>query len=157
LVEGRIVAKRYRVTLTDTERERLESLTRKGTASVRMVRRAQTLLLASEERTDEEIVKALRIGVATVERIRRRFVEEGLEASLRERPRPGARPKLGPKERAFVVALACTKPPEGRHRWTMQMLADRVVELELVPDITDESIRLLLKRTSSSRGSRSSG
>ena len=151
------MAKRYRVTLTDPERERLERLTRKGTASVRMVRRAQTLWLASEERTDEEIVKALRIGVATVERIRRRFVEEGLEASLRERPRPGARPKLGPKERAYVVALACTKPPEGRHRWTMQMLADRLVELEMVPDITDEAIRLLLKRTSSSRGSRSSG
>ena len=151
------MAKRYRVTLTDPERERLERLTRKGTASVRMVRRAQTLLLASEERTDEEIVKALRIGVATVERIRRRFVEEGLEASLRERPRPGARPKLGPKERAYVVALACTKPPEGRHRWTMQLLADRLVELEMVPDITDEAIRLLLKRTSSSRGSRSSG
>jgi putative transposase len=156
-VEVGVMAKRYRVALTDTERERLESLTRKGTASVRMVRRAQALLLAAEERTDEEIVKALRIGVATVERIRRRFVEEGLEASLRERPRPGARPKLGPKERAYVVALACTKPPEGRHRWTMQMLADRVVELELVPDITDEAIRLLLKRTSSSRGSRSSG
>jgi transposase len=156
-VEVGVMAKRYRVALTDTERERLESLTRKGTASVRMVRRAQALLLAAEERTDEEIVKALRIGVATVERIRRRFVEEGLEASLRERPRPGARPKLGPKERAYVVALACTKPPEGRHRWTMQMLADRLVELEMVPDITDESIRLLLKRTSSSRGSRSSG
>jgi transposase len=151
------MAKRYRVTLTDEERERLEGLTRKGTASVRMVRRAQTLLLAAEERTDEEIVKALRIGVATVGRTRRRFVEEGLEASLRERPRPGARPKLGPKAQAYVVALACTKPPEGRHRWTMQMLADRVVELQLVPDITDEAIRLLLKRTSSSRGCRSSG
>jgi transposase len=151
------MAKRYRVTLTEDERERLEGLTRKGTASVRMVRRAQTLLLAAEERTDEEIVKALRIGVSTVERTRRRFVEEGLEASLRERPRPGARPKLGPKAQAYVVALACTKPPEGRHRWTMQMLADRVVELQLVPDITDEAIRLLLKRTSSSRGCRSSG
>ena len=151
------MAKRYRVTLTDDERERLEGLTRKGTASVRMVRRAQTLLLAAEERTDEEIVKALRVGVSTVERTRRRFVEEGLEASLRERPRPGARPKLGPKVQAYVVALACTKPPEGRHRWTMQMLADRVVELQLVPDITDEAIRLLLKRTSSSPGSRSSG
>ena len=108
------MAKRYRVTLSADERERLE-------------------------------------------RLRRRFVEEGLEASLRERPRPGARPKLGPKEQAFVVALACTKPPEGRHRWTMQMLADRMVELELVPDITDEAIRRLLKRTSSSRGSTSSG
>jgi transposase len=151
------MAKRYRVTLTDEERERLEGLTRKGTASVRMVRRAQTLLLAAEERTDEAIAAALRVGVSTVERTRRRCVEEGVEAALRERPRPGARPKLGPKERAFVVALACTKPPEGRKRWTMQLLADRVVELQMVPDITDESIRRLLKRTSSSRGSRSSG
>jgi transposase len=151
------MAKRYRVTLTDEERERLEGLTRKGTASVRMVRRAQTLLLAAEERTDEAIAAALRVGVSTVERTRRRCVEEGVEAALRERPRPGARPKLGPKERAFVVALACTKPPEGRKRWTMQLLADRVVELRVVPDVTDEAIRLLLKRTSSSRGSRSSG
>ena len=141
------MAKRYRVTLTDEERERLEKLTRTGTASVRMVRRAQTLLLAADDERDEDIAKALRIGVATVERTRRRCVEEGVEASLRERPRPGARPKLGPKERAYVVALACTKPPEGRHRWTMQMLADRAVELQLVPDITDEAIRRLFKRT----------
>jgi len=151
------MAKRYRVTLSEDERERLERLSRQRTASVRMVRRAQALLLAAEDTTDEVIAERLRMGVATLERLRRRFVEEGLEASLRERPRPGARPKLGPKGQAFVVALACTKPPEGRHRWTMQMLADRVVELELVPDITDEAIRLLLKRTSSSRGSTSSG
>ena len=151
------MAKRYRVTLSEDERERLERLSRQRTASVRMVRRAQALLLAAEDTTDEVIAERLRMGVATLERLRRRFVEEGLEASLRDRPRPGARPKLGPKGQAFVVALACTKPPEGRHRWTMQMLADRVVELELVPDITDEAIRLLLKRTSSSRGSTSSG
>src|SRR5215213_6026935 len=149
--------KRYRVTLTDEERERLERLTCKGTAPVRMVRRAQTLLLAAEDRRDEDISQALRIGVSTVERTRQRCVEEGVEASLRERPRPGARPKLGPKQQAFVVALACTKPPEGRHRWTMQLLADRLVELELVPHISDEAIRRLLKRTSSSRGGTSSG
>jgi len=95
--------------------------------------------------------------VSTVERTRRRCVEDGVEASLRERPRPGARPKLGPKEQAFVVALACTKPPEGRERWTMGLLAERVVELKIVPDITDESIRRLLKRTRSSRGSTRSG
>jgi len=151
------MAKRYRVTLTDEERKRLDDLTRKGAASVRMVRRAQTLLLAADAERDEDIAKALRIGMATVARTRRRCVEEGAEAALRERPRPGARPKLGPKERAYVVALACTQPPEGRHRWSMQMLADKLIELEMVPDITDEAIRLLLKRTSSSRGSRSSG
>jgi transposase len=151
------MAKRYRVTLTDEERARLEGLTRKGTASARMVRRAQTLLLAAEGRTDEAIASALHIGVATVERTRRRCVEEGVAASLVERPRPGARPKLGPKQQAFVVALACTTPPEGRLRWTMQLLADRVVELQIVPAITDEAIRLLLKRTSSSHGSRRHG
>jgi transposase len=147
------VVKRYRVALTDEERARLRDLTRKGTASARMVRRAQTLLLADEGRTDEAIAAALHVGASTVERTRRRCVEEGPDAALAERPRP----KLGPKERAFVVALACTKPPEGRKRWTMQLLADRVVELRVVPDITDEAIRLLLKRTSSSRGSSSNG
>ena len=141
------MAKRYRVTLTDEEREQLRALARKRTAPVRMVRRAQALLLAADNQTDGVIAERLRMGVSTLERLRRRFVEEGLEASLRERPRPGARPKLGTKEQAFVVALACTKPPEGRHRWTMQMLADRVVELQLVPDITDEAIRRLLKKT----------
>jgi hypothetical protein len=151
------VVKRYRVTLSDDERGRLEGLSRKRVASVRMVRRAQALLLAAGDTTDEVIAEQLRMSVATLERLRRRFVEEGLEASLRERPRPGARPKLGPKERAFVVALACTKPPEGRLRWTMQLLAERVVELKLVPDISDEAIRRLLKRTSSSRGSTRSG
>ncbi len=151
------MAKRYRVALTDEERDRLEGLTRKGTGSVQMVRRAQTLLFAAEERRDEDIAAALRIGVSTVERTRRRCVEEGVDAALRERPRPGARPKLGPKAQAYVVALACTKPPEGRHRWTLRLLADRVVELELVPDITPEAIRLVLKRTGSSRGARRSG
>jgi transposase len=151
------MVKRYRVTLTDAERDQLVGLSRKRTALVRMVRRAQALLLAAEDKTDQEIAEQVRMSVTTLERLRRRFVEEGLEASLRERPRPGARPKLGPKEQAFVVALACTKPPEGRHRWTMQLLADRVVELDLVPDISDEAIRRLLKRTSSSRGSTRSG
>jgi transposase len=157
LVEVGIMVKRYRVALTDTEQDRLQMLARKRTAPVRTVRRAQALLLAAEGKTDEVIAEQLRMGVATLERLRRRFVEEGLEASLRERPRPGARPKLEPKEQAFVVALACTKPPEGRHRWTMQLLADRVVELELVPDISDEAIRRLLKRIGSSRGSTRSG
>ena len=151
------MAKRYVVALTEEERARPRDLTRKGTASARMVRRAQTLLLADERRTDEAIAATLHVGVSTVERTRRRCVEEGPDAALTERARPGARPKLGPKERAFVVALACTRPPEGRKRWTMQLLADRIVELQVVPDITDEAIRLLLKRTSSSRGSRRNG
>jgi hypothetical protein len=79
-------------------------------------------------------------------------VEESLDAALVDRPRPGAAPKLTPKQQAFTVALACTKPPEGRLRWTMQLLADRLVELAVIPDISDEAVRRLLKKTSSSPG-----
>jgi transposase len=146
------MAKRYRVTLTDEERARLRARSRKGKPSARTVRRAQTLLLADGGRTDEAIAAALHSGPSTVARTRQRFVEEGLEAALAERPRPGAAPKLGPKQRAYVVALACTKPPEGRLRWTMQLLADRLVELEVIPAISDESIRRLLKKGRSSPG-----
>jgi len=139
---------RYVVQLTAEERERLRGLTRKGKTLARQVRRAQTLLLADEGRTDEQIAAALHAGHATVARTRQRFVEEGLEAALTERPRPGAAPKLSPKQQAFTIALACTKPPEGQLRWTMQLLADRLVELEVIPAISDESIRRLLKKTS---------
>lgn len=146
------MAKRYVVNLEVEEREQLRDLTRKGKAAARTVRRAQTLLLADEGRTDAEIAAALHSGVATVARTRQRCVEDGLAAALAERPRPGAAPKLSPKQQAFTVALACTTPPEGRLRWTMQLLADRLVELEVVPDISDEAIRRLLKKTISSPG-----
>lgn len=144
--------KRYVVDLTDSERGHLRGLVSKGTASARKIRRARTLLLAAEGRTDAEIATSLQIGVATVERTRRRCVEEGLEAALVERERPGATPKLTPKQQAFTIALACTKPPEGRLRWTMQLLAERLVELEVIPAISDESIRRLLKKGRSSPG-----
>lgn len=151
------MAKRYVVRLEAEERERLRALTRKGKTSARLVRRAQTLLLADAGRTDEQIASALPTGRATVARTRQRFVEQGLEAALTERERPGATPKLTPKQQAFTVALACTKPPEGRLRWTMQLLANRLVELEVIPDISDESIRRLLKKTNSSPGSKRNG
>jgi transposase len=113
------VAKRYVVRLTDEEREQLRVLTRQGKPAARTVRRAQILLLADEGRTDEAIAAGLHCGFSTVARTRQRCVEEGLEAALVDRPRPGAAPKLSPKQQALVVALACTKPPEGRLRWTM--------------------------------------
>jgi transposase len=144
--------KRYVIDLTDAERAHLRGLVSKGRASARMIRRARTLLLAADGRIDAEIAAALQIGVATVERTRRRCVEEGVAAALVERPRPGAAPKLSPKQQAFTVALACTKPPEGRLRWTLQLLADRLVELEVIPAISDESIRRLLKKGRSSPG-----
>jgi transposase len=141
------MVKRYRVTLTDDERERLRALTRQGKAGARTIRRAQILLLADEGRLDEAIAAALHCGLSTVARTRQRFVEDSLEAALVDRSRPGAAPKLSPKQQAFTVALACTTPPEGRLRWTLQLLADRLVELEVIPAISDEAIRRLLKKT----------
>jgi transposase len=146
------MVKRWRVTLTDAERGRLRSLTRQGKSGARTIRRAQVLLLADEGRGDEQIAAALHCGLSTVARTRQRFVEESLEAALVDRPRPGAAPKLSPKQQAFTVALACTKPPEGHLRWTMQLLADRLVELEVIPAISDETIRRLLKKGASSPG-----
>src|SRR3989304_3215971 len=99
--------------------------------------------LTEEERN---CLQALLVGLATVARTRQRFVEGGLEWALTERPRPGAARKLDGKAEAFLIALACTDAPEGRECWTMQLLADRLVELGLVEEISDETVRRTLKR-----------
>lgn len=106
-------AAKYVVDLTEEERERLLQFIRKGKPGARKVARANTLLLADEGRTDREVADALHIGTATVGRIRKRFVEEGLEVALAECPRPGQRPKLTGKEEAHLIAVACSDPPEG--------------------------------------------
>jgi putative transposase len=115
------------------------------------------LLRANEGATDDEIAQALHLGVSTVHRTRQRLVEEGLMPALNERPRPGKTPALNGKQEALLVALACSTPPEGRRRWTMQLLADRLVELQQVEAISHDTVRRLLKKTTSSRGSRSDG
>jgi transposase len=145
------------VKLTQEERERLLALTRKGTTSARMLRRAHILLLTDEGIKDETIASIVKSAVATVERTRKRFIQAGLDAALKEKPRPGAEPRLDPRSEAHLVALACSAPPEGRQKWTMQLLADRLVELELVDSISDETVRRTLKKTKSSPGRRSSG
>jgi transposase len=108
--------------------------------------------LAEEARTDKDISQALHTSPSTVERTRRRFVEGGLEHALNESPRPGGRRKLDGHQEAYLMALACSDPPEGKKRWSMQMLADRLVELEVVDEISDETVRRMLKRGASSRG-----
>ncbi len=139
--------KRYIVDLTAGERAGLLALLNKGVAPARRLTRARILLLADEGGTDPEIAAALHVHRATVERTRRRFVEGGVERALSDRPRPGGRPKLDRKQEAHLVALACSAPPEGRARWTMQLLADRLVELALVDAISDETVRRTLKKT----------
>ena len=148
---------RWIVDLSDEQRRELRSLVRKGRASARRITRARVLLLAAEDRPDEEVAAVLATSRSTVERIRRRFVEHGLEAALSERPRPGAAPKLDERGQATLIALACSNPPEGRASWTMQLLADELVVRRVVPSISDEAVRRTLKKTGSSRGFRSIG
>ena len=143
--------KKHLVDLTEEERTALQALVRRGKTSARKVTRARILLHAARGATDAEIVSALGVGQATVERTRRRFVEEGLEA-LNERPRPGARPRLSEKAEARLVAEACSQAPEGREHWTMRQLAGRVVELGLAENCSHETIRRVLKKSGSSRG-----
>ncbi len=146
--------KKYVVDLDKHERESLRETLRKGQSSARRLRRAHTLLLADEGLTDEEIARALHAGVRTVERTRKRFVEEGLEAALSERPRLGGalRRKLDGHQEAYLVALACSEAPEGRGRWSMQLLAEKLVEVGLVEEICDETVRRALKKGASNRG-----
>ena len=148
--------KKYIVDLSADERETLHQLIKRGKPSARKVTRARILLHASDGLTDEQIVAALNTGIATVERTRRRFVEEGLEC-LNERARPGQWRKLSGKQEAHVIAVACTPAPDGQARWTLQLLADKVVELQYADSIARETVRQVLKKTNSSRGSKSSG
>jgi transposase len=151
--------KRYQVTLTDEERQQLQSLIAAGKAAARRLTHARILLKADAAPggpawIDQRIVEALEVGVATVERVRQRFVEEGLEAALgRKKPdRPSRQRKLDGRAEARLIALACSAPPEGRKEWTMQLLADQLVQLEVVGAVSDETVRRVLKKTRSSRG-----
>ena len=146
------MAKIYRIDLTAAERNSLLGLVQKGRAPVRQVRRAQILLAAADGHRDAAIARLLHSSVSAVERTRKHFVEAGLEAALHERPRPGARRKLEGKQAAFLIALACSAPPDGRRGWTMQLLADKLVELQVVETISDETIRRVLNKTRSSPG-----
>ena len=138
--------KKHIVDLTDEEREQLRALTAKRTVAVRRYKRAQALLRADAGETDAAIAAQVGLHHVTIEGIRKRFVEEGLEAALSERPRPGAARKLDGRGEAHLLALACTAPPEGHKRWTMQLLACRLVERKLVDSISDETVRRTLKR-----------
>jgi transposase len=132
---------RYRVTLTFEERQELRALVQGGKGPVRRLKRAQILLAASAGSSDDTIATNVAVGTSTVYRTKRRFVEEGLEAALSEEPRPGAERKLGPKEEALLVAIACSDPPQGRSRWTLSLLADEMVRLTTHDSLSSETIR----------------
>ena len=132
---------RYRVDLSQAERERLRALLSGGKHAARKLKRAQILLAADAGAGDEEIAKSVAVGGWTVYRTKRRFVEGNLEAALSEEPRPGAARKLSSKEEALLVATACSSPPAGRARWTLELLADQMVTLTEHAGVSRETVR----------------
>jgi hypothetical protein len=147
--------KRYKVTLETEERQLLHDLIAAGQAAARKLAHARILLKADAADggpawPDWRIADALEVGTDTVGRVRQRFVEQGLDAALdrKRRERPPREIKLDGRAEARLIALACSTPPEGRAVWTMQLLADKLVELEVVDSISDETVRLALKKTS---------
>ena len=148
----------YRVKLAPEERAHLHELLSKGKASARTLIHARILLKADEGDagpclTDDEIALDLDVNRSTVERVRIRCVEEGFEAALRPRPSRQLHPrKLDGVQEAHLVALACSPAPKGRVRWSLRLLADKLVELEIVDDISYETVRQTLKKTNSHRG-----
>ena len=147
------MAKKYRVGLTEEEQEELKALVSKGRAAAYKQTHARILLLSDENQADDpmmdqEIARALNVGTATVERVRRRCLEEGVEAALGHQEQLNRRrKKLDGEGEAHLIALACSQPPEGRVSWTLQMLADGLMEREIVDSISTETVRRTLKKT----------
>ena len=148
------MAKRYVVTLEVAEREELTKLVSVGKAAARKLTHARVLLMADAAsggpgRKDQDIAQSLCVSVKTVERVRQRFVEQGLEAALvPAKSKRIYRRKLDGKQEAKLIALACSKPPAGKKRWTLRLLAEEVVELEIADSLSYETVRQTLKKTS---------
>jgi transposase len=143
---------KYKVNLTRAERSELGRLTLGGTISVRKLNRIKILMLADEShesghKTDREIAEKLDISPATVERTRRAYVEAGLKEALNEQPRSGRPPVISGETRAQITALACSTPPEGFGQWSLRLLADKAVELQLIEMISYKSVGTILKKT----------
>jgi transposase len=139
---------KYVVDLSEEERAQLESMLRKGKSSARKQTRARILLKANTGMRSQDIGKALDVSAEMVYRARQRFVEEGMEAALNDKPRPGQKPKLDDKQCAHLIAIACSNAPDGHDHWTLRLLADKVVELGFAETFSYEGVRGVLKKLS---------
>ncbi len=146
------MSKKYNINLSIAQIEELEQLSKKGKISARKYKRIQIILMSENGYKDEDIAEILKVGVATIERVRKKFVLYGLAEALNEKPRSGQPKKIIGKEEAFLIATACSDPPPGRSNWTMELLADKLVQLSVVDSISDETVRRTLKKTKSSHG-----
>lgn len=139
--------KKIQIHLKVKDRKRLNEIVKKGETKARKITRCHILLLSDKKETNGKISRILDIALLTIRRIQQRYVENGLESAIEERPRSGKPPKFSGKQQAKITALACSTPPEGRSRWTLRLLADKVVELELVDDISYKTVGEILKKT----------
>lgn len=144
--------KKYRVKLSTAQKEILKELISSGTIKVRAYKRARVLLLSDENRaggakSGSQIAEEVDLSLATVQRVRRQFVAHGLEAALSEKARAGAPRKFSERDRAKITVLACTQPPKGYARWTLRLLAEKMVELELIESISHDTVDKVLKKT----------
>lgn len=149
--------RKYHVTLTDEEYDKLIVLTRKGTASAQKIRHAEILLKLDENHNEKpwtvkEIVDAYHTNCTTVCAVAQRFVEEGLESALNRKKQLNRHHKITGEVEAHMIAIACSDAPEGRDRWTLQLIADKMVELKVVDSISATAVGTTLKKTNSNRG-----
>lgn len=150
------MSKHVKVYLTPEQRAQLEQLIRSGTSRARTQTKARILLLTdrnqAQPRSDADIAAALQVSKPTIIRTRRRFVVEGMDAALNDKPRPGATPKITGEVEAHLTLLACSAPPDGKARWTLHLLADKLIELQLVESISDVAVMHRLKKMTSNPG-----
>ena len=150
------MSKQQHVYLNENERKELEQLIKSGTKSARVIARARTLLLLDrsqgKKRTITEVVEAAMVSQGTVSNTKKRYFSGGLQAALYDKPRPGAKPKITGEVEAHLIALDCSEPPEDHERWTLRLLADKLVALELVESISHVAVRDVLKKTNLSLG-----
>jgi transposase len=144
--------KKREVVILPDERKKLKAIISSGRNKAVLIRRAHILLKASEGKTDAEISEMLYVSEQTIRRTRLRYVTEGLQAALEDKPHPKREPKLNEQQEAHLVAVACSAPPEGRSRWTLELLQERLIDDGIVAGIAPETVRLLLKKTNSSLG-----
>ena len=145
--------RKYMVNLKRTQRERLEDIIASEAPRNRRVKHAKILLESDRGKSAAKVAEWVGVGHSTVERTRQRYAEGGLEAALNDKLRPGGTPKLDGNQQAFIIALACSDTPDGQERWSMQMLADKIVELGVVAEpVSHDTIGRVLKKATSNRG-----
>jgi len=143
---------KHEVRLVEVERKKLLAIISKGRNKAVVIQRAHILLKVDEGKTDAEISQLLYVSEQTIRRARLRFAQDGLQAALEDKSHPGTGSELDEKQEARVIALACSEPPAGRARWTLELLTQEVLKDGIVTHLSPETVRLLLKKTNSNLG-----